>query len=161
MNSILLIICRWSEKRGCVVIKVIERVAEHYDVQEMEFGRSYRWCPEGIVVECDCGERKTLKRLDITTGSDVTSCEECGAQVLSGIREEVVIDLLLDKDDAAIHPWHYDTQAQAEQHLRDEAAYPEDSPWRYNDVTSGLKEDDEECWQKARAHQRLHSSYAH
>jgi hypothetical protein len=73
----------------------------------------------------------------------------------------VVIELL-DEDDAAIHPWHYDTQAQAEQHLRNEAAYPEDSPWRYNDVTSGLMmEDDEECWQKARAHQRLHSSYAH
>jgi hypothetical protein len=143
MNSILLIIYRWSEKRGFVVMKVIERVAEHYDVQEVEFGRSYRWCPECIVVECDCGESKTLKRLDIIISSGVTSCEECGAQVSSGIREEVVIERLLDEDDAAIHPWHYDTQAQTEQHLRDEAAYPEGSPWRFNDVTSGVMGDEE------------------
>jgi hypothetical protein len=101
----------------------------------------------------------TLKRSDIIIGSGFT-CEECGAKVSPRIRAEVVIELL-DEDDAAIHPWDYDTQAQAEQHLRDEGAYLGDSPWRYNDVTSGLKEDDEECWQKARAQQRLHSSYGH
>jgi hypothetical protein len=137
------------------VVKVIERVAEHYDVQEVEFGRSYRWYPECIVLECDCGERMTLKRLDII-GSGFTSCEECGAEVSSRIREEEVVIELLGKD-AAIHPWHYDTQAQAEHHLRDEAAYPEDSPWRYNDITTGLMGDEEECWQKARAQQLLHS----
>ena len=142
-----------------LVVEVIERVAEHYDVQEVAFGRSYLWCPECFVIECDCGKRVTLTRSDIIIGSGFT-CEECGAKVSGRIRAEVIIELL-DEDDAAIHPWHYDTQAQAEQHLRDEAAYPEDSPWRYNDVTSGLKGDDEECWQKARAQQRLHSSYAH
>ena len=135
-----------------LVVEVIERVAEHYDVQEVAFGRSYLWCPECFVIECDCGKRVTLTRSDIIIGAGFT-CEECGAAKVSGrIRAEVVIELL-DEDDAAIHPWHYDTQAQAEQHLRDEAAYPEDSPWRYNDVTSGLKGDDEECWQKARARQ--------
>ena len=132
------------------MVEVIERVAEHYDVQEVAFGRSYLWCPECFVIECDCGKRVTLTRSDIIIGAGFT-CEECGAAKVSGrIRAEVVIELL-DEDDAAIHPWHYDTQAQAEQHLRDEAAYPEDSPWRYNDVTSGLKGDDEECWKKARA----------
>jgi hypothetical protein len=141
------------------VVEVIERVAEHYDVQQVAFGRSYRWCPECFVIECDCGKRVTLRRSDIIIGSGFT-CEECGAKVSPRVRAEVVIELL-DEDDAAVHPWHYDTQAQAEQHLRDEAAYPEDSPWRYNDVTSGLVEDDEECWQKARTQQRLHSSYAH
>ena len=135
-----------------LVVEVIERVAEHYDVQEVAFGRSYLWCPECFVIECDCGKRVTLTRSDIIIGAGFT-CEECGAAKVSGrIRAEVVIELL-DEDDAAIHPWHYDTQAQAEQHLRDEAAYPEDSPWRYSDVTSGLKGDDEECWQKARARQ--------
>ncbi len=34
------------------------------------------------------------------------------------------------------HPWHHDTRERAEQHLRDEAAYPKDSPWRYNDITA-------------------------
>ncbi len=33
------------------------------------------------------------------------------------------------------HPWRYDAKEQTQQHLRDEAAYPEGSPWRYNDVT--------------------------
>ena len=138
------------------MVKVIERVAEHYDLQEVAFGRSYQWCPECFVIECDCSKRVTLQRSDIIIGSGFT-CEECGARPSPRIRAEVVIELL-DEDDAAIHPWHYDTQAQAEQHLRDEAAYPEDSPWRYNDVTSGLKGDDEERWQKARAYQRRHSS---
>ena len=30
-------------RRKGLVMKVIERVAEHYDVQEVEFGRSYCW----------------------------------------------------------------------------------------------------------------------
>ena len=34
------------------------------------------------------------------------------------------------------HPWFYDAQSRAQQRLRDEAAYPEGSPWRYDDVTS-------------------------
>jgi hypothetical protein len=59
------------------------------------------------------------------------------------------------------HPWHYDLQSQEDQHLRDEAAYPEGSPWRYNDVTSGLMDDEEECWKQARAEQVLRSSYDH
>ena len=111
------------------------------------------------MIECDCAKRVTLQRSDIIIGSGFT-CEECGAKVSPRVRAEVVIELLYE-DDAAIHPWHYDTQGQAEQHLRDEASYPEDSPWRYNDVTSGLMEDDEERWKKARAHQRLHTSYDH
>jgi hypothetical protein len=115
------------------VVKLIEHVAEHYDVQEVEFGRIYRWCPEGVVLECDCGKKMTHERLDLITGSEV-ACE-CGVDHSARIREEVVIDLVVD--DAAIHPWHYDTRSQAEQHLRDEAAHPKDSPWRYNDVTAG------------------------
>jgi hypothetical protein len=55
---------------------------------------------------------------------------------------------LRDEDE---HPWHYDEQSQADQHLRDEKACPEDSPWRYNDVTtSGFVGDDKERWKKAR-----------
>jgi hypothetical protein len=83
-------------------VRLIQRVAEHYDTQEIEFGRIYRWCPERVVVECYCGERMTLRRLDIIIASELT-CEECGAKVSPRIREEVVIELL-DEDDAAIHP---------------------------------------------------------
>ena len=49
--------------------------------------------------------------------------------------------------DKSTHTWHHDAQDQAEQHRQDEAVYSEDSPWRYNDVTSGLG-DDKERWNK-------------
>ena len=46
-------------------MRVIERVAEHYDVQEMPFGRNYQWSPEQVVIGCKCGERMTYKRSEI------------------------------------------------------------------------------------------------
>src|SRR5215207_7432945 len=50
--------------------------------------------------------------------------------------------------DKSVHPWHHDAQEQEKQHHQDDAAYAEDSPWRYNDVTSGWG-DDVERWKKA------------
>ena len=38
--------------------------------------------------------------------------------------------------DKVSHPWLHDAQVRAQQHSRDEAAYPEGSAWRYNDITS-------------------------
>jgi hypothetical protein len=32
------------------VVRIVERVAEHYDVEEREFGRVYRWRPARVVV---------------------------------------------------------------------------------------------------------------
>src|SRR5918994_1794388 len=41
--------------------KIIERVAEHYDTQETEFGRTYTWCPEYVVLECTkCAKKMTI-----------------------------------------------------------------------------------------------------
>jgi hypothetical protein len=34
--------------------KVIEQVEACYEVEEMEFGTLYKWCPESLVIECDC-----------------------------------------------------------------------------------------------------------
>jgi hypothetical protein len=51
--------------------RVVERTGGHYEVQKVEFGRVYRWCPKRVVVECECGERVTL------TGS-VTVCAGAG-----------------------------------------------------------------------------------
>ena len=117
-------------------MRVIERVAEHYDVQEMPFGRDYRWSPEQVVLECSkCGKKATHKRSEFIS-SEVISCE-CGKANTARIREELVIQVLDEEHEAHHHPWRHDTQEQANQHLRDEAAYPADSPWRYNDVTSG------------------------
>jgi hypothetical protein len=121
-------------------MRVIERVAEHYDVQEVPFGKSYQWSPEQVVLECKCGKRMTYKRSEII-GSEVISCE-CGKDNTAHIREELVNQLIDEEYETHHHPWDHDAPARAKQHLRDEAVYPKDSAWRYNDVTArnGIEE---------------------
>jgi hypothetical protein len=107
--------------------QIIESIEAHYETLEVPFGRVYHWHPEHLIVECDCGEKLTF-----SATSTITACRQCGSDydaLVHGIhyREEH----LRDED---VHPWHHDGQSQADQHLRDEAAYTEDSPWRYNDV---------------------------
>jgi hypothetical protein len=124
-----------------MAMRVIERLAEHYEVQELPFARVYRWTPENVVVECKCGKRTTHTRSEII-GSEVTSCG-CGEDPAAVIREELVIELLDEEEyEAHHHPWYHDAKAQAKQQLRNEAAYPKDSAWRYNDVTArgGIEE---------------------
>ena len=108
--------------------RTIERGEEHYETHEVPFGRTYEWHPAYSIIECDCGEKAIL-----TSTSTITTCR-CGADRNAFIRD------LREREgqlpDEGTHPWRYDTEAQAEQHLRNEAAYPEGSPWRYNDVTS-------------------------
>jgi hypothetical protein len=125
-------------------MQVIERLEEHYELQEVPFGRSYTWCPECIVVECDCGERFTFKMSSII---GLWAVCECGVDLTPDIQEKLqghqpeVQGQMLEDYEATHHPWLHDTEAQAKQHLRDEATYPEDSPWRYNDITSCSLED--------------------
>jgi hypothetical protein len=121
-------------------MRVIERIAEHYDVQEMPFGRDYRWSPECVVVECECGKKTIFKWSSLI--SSVAICQ-CGEDHAVDVEEEVVAHMMLGEDwELAHHPWLYDARAQDKQHSRDEVAYPEDSAWRYNDVTArnGIEE---------------------
>ncbi len=76
--------------------RVIECFEEHYEVQNVEFGRVYRWCSERVVLECDCGEELIL------TGS-VTACG-CGADHAAVVREELATRPLRDE---TLHPWRY------------------------------------------------------
>ena len=78
-------------------MQVIERTEGHYDVEEVEFGTVYRWCPECVVIECDCGERPTLTRLE-------TTCGGCGADHATPVREELDAQQL---EDETAHPWRY------------------------------------------------------
>ena len=117
-------------------MKVLERLEGHYEVQEVPFAGTYKWCPECVRVECECGAHSILT-------SSMTICSECGADHTVGIQQELqshqpeVLGQMLEDYEATHHPWLHDTLAQEGQHLRDEAAYTNDSPWRYNDVTSG------------------------
>jgi hypothetical protein len=78
-------------------MQVIERTEGHYDVEEVQFGTVYRWCPECVVVECDCGERLTL------TPSQST-CPECAVNHGPIVREELAARQL---EDELAHPWRY------------------------------------------------------
>jgi hypothetical protein len=85
-------------------VQVIERLAEHYDTQETEFGRIYHWCPECVVVECKCGKRKTLSRSELIKAEP--ECE-CGTDNTASVREEVVLELLDEDYEVHHHPWRY------------------------------------------------------
>jgi hypothetical protein len=85
-------------------VQVIERLPEHYDTQETEFGRIYRWCPECVVVECECGKRKTLSRADLIKAKP--DCE-CGADNTASVREEVILELADEDYEAHRHSWRY------------------------------------------------------
>jgi hypothetical protein len=108
--------------------KIIERVEAHYESREMPFGKVYEWHPACVALECDCGEKVTL-----TATSTITTCRRCCADLGGFFRDIKEREGRLP--DELTHPWFYDAQEQADQHLRDEAAYPEGSPWRYNEIT--------------------------
>ena len=78
------------------MVKVIECVNAHYEVQDVEMGKVYRWCPERARVECICGEELTLSAFR-------TACPECGADHAAIIAE--VLDAC--PEDIGDHPWRY------------------------------------------------------
>ena len=77
--------------------QVIWGAEGRYDAKEVEFGKVYRWRPENIVIECDCGQKPTFTR-------SRTTCDECGADHAVLIREWLESTPL--KEDKR-HPWHY------------------------------------------------------
>ena len=76
-------------------MQVIEHTKGHYDVGEVKFGTLYRWCPESVAIECDCGERPILTRSE-------TTCLECVGEHADIVREKLGARRL---EDAAMHPW--------------------------------------------------------
>ena len=76
--------------------KIGERARARYEVEEVEYGKVYRWQPETVIVECECGEETAL------TASE-TACEECGAEHAT-IVGEALRDTPEDEVDC---PWRY------------------------------------------------------
>lgn len=74
----------------------LERIDGHYEVQDVEFGQVYKWCPECVVIECECGERATLT-------SSMSTCE-CGVDHTEVIRGELAARRSGDDE---LHPWRY------------------------------------------------------
>jgi len=77
-----------------LVAKVVECVEAHYEVQDVEMGAVYRWCPESAVVECDCREEVALT-------ASKTTCVECGVDHAAIVEE--VLDVR--PEDEGDHPW--------------------------------------------------------
>ena len=108
--------------------KITVRCEGRYEVKAAPFCRTYEWHPSHVTLECDCGEELTL------SGTSPASICQCGNDYSAIIRDIQEREGRL-RDEEATRPWQHDAKEQAQQHLRDEAAYPEGSPWRYNDVT--------------------------
>ncbi len=110
------------------MVKILERVQAHYEAREVPFGKTYEWHPAYVALECDCGEKVIL-----TATSSTTACRGCGADLGAFLHD--IPQGESHMPDKLTHPWFYDAKERAEQHQQDEAAYPEGSSWRYNDIT--------------------------
>jgi hypothetical protein len=60
----------------------IEYTEGRYEVQDVGFGRVFKWRPEIALVECDCGVLTILDRSE-------TTCAWCGADHAVLVREEL------------------------------------------------------------------------
>ncbi len=77
------------------VTKVIERVNAHYEVQDVEMGKVYRWSPESVVVECECN-----KKLPLTASK--SACGECERDHRTIVEEALEARPAEEKVE---HPW--------------------------------------------------------
>lgn len=84
-------------------MRIIEHVEAHYEVQDVEFGKVYRWHPDSVITECECGKRSTYGQSSLI--GSVSTCE-CGKDHMLPIREDEFITPL-PKGDEALHPWRY------------------------------------------------------
>jgi hypothetical protein len=86
--------------------------------------------PAYVTLECACGEQLILT----ATSSTTITCRRCDTELGSFVHEIKEREGHLSNEHT--YPWVYDAEACAQQRLRDEDAYPEGSPWRYDDITA-------------------------
>ncbi len=78
--------------------KITDRARAGYEVEDVEYGKVYRWQPESVVVECGCGEEVSLTHSE-------TICQECGAEHTGLVRED--LSERQPQGDGDVHPWRY------------------------------------------------------
>jgi hypothetical protein len=89
------------ERRSISSMWIIEHTEGHYETQDVEYGKVYRWCPESVMIECEeCGKKSTHPRSALI-GSLITC--ECGKDHTARVREELVFQVL--DEDEVLHPW--------------------------------------------------------
>jgi hypothetical protein len=116
-----------------VTTKVIERLEAHYEVRDVEMGTVYRWCPESVVIECDCSQTLT------TEVAMVASCPRCGAEHTGVARE--LGEKTLAEEEEAYHPVRREYEAWI---MKDEGNHRRHSEGLYvGGLFSGLAAKDE------------------
>ena len=94
---------RHRERRMFFAVRIVEHVKGHYETQDVEYGRVYKWQPGSITVECgECGQRSTHTKSALIRS--LITCE-CGKDHTARIREELVFQVLEETED--LHPWRY------------------------------------------------------
>jgi hypothetical protein len=91
---------------------LVERTRGHYEVQRTSYGQAYVWCPECVVVECDCGERVVL-----TASESVCRCGADHAALAPGN------GVSPRQADEVPHPWdaeYRDWKKKQDEYLRSE-----------------------------------------
>jgi hypothetical protein len=83
------------------MLTAVRQNVANYEIQEVDFGRVYRWCPVHIDTGCKCGERLNL------TACSKTICPRCGTNRAGTIPEESTTEW---SEDQALHPWRYDAR---------------------------------------------------
>ena len=77
------------------MMRVLECVGDHYEAQDVQRARVYRWCRAAVSLECECGERLTLI-------SSRTTCFRCGTDHKDVFEE--VLGIGVEEDEGHI-PW--------------------------------------------------------
>jgi hypothetical protein len=97
---------------------MIDHVEGHYETQSISYGKAYIWCPECVVVECDCGETVILTALE-------TVCR-------CGIDHEVLVREIMPfggQQYGILHPWDQEYREWLErqdEYLRSEELYQQE-----------------------------------
>jgi hypothetical protein len=97
---------------------VIEHARGHYETRSMPYGKAYVWCPERVLVECECGETPIL------TASE--SVCQCGADHESLVAENTAFG---NPQHETLHPWEQEYREWRERlaaYLRSEEPYQQE-----------------------------------
>jgi hypothetical protein len=94
---------------------VIEHVEGHYETHIMPYGQAYVWCPECVIVACDCGEMVILTASQAVCG--------CGVDHGSLVRE---ITASRSSRRGEPHPWDREYREWQDEFLRSERIYQQE-----------------------------------
>ena len=82
-------------------MQIVECTAGHYEAQDVEFGRVYRWMPANALVECDCGQLFSAEE-------STAACPRCEADytgVVRGLEDKPLTE------EEAYYPTHREYEA--------------------------------------------------